>query len=147
MPNSPPPGAMSTLFSQHANRKRPGRRKLADVRCIDLFERREPRAGVLAAVNHVRCAMWWNPDKFVGPAGLLQAYRFIVDSRDRARQERLDDLRDPYRLFRCRTIMNCTESCPKGLSPSRAIEKIRLKMLNVDDDEGGLALHRVPPIR
>jgi succinate dehydrogenase / fumarate reductase, iron-sulfur subunit len=91
--------------------------------------------------------MWWNPDKFVGPAGLLQAYRFIVDRRDRARQERLDDLRDPYRLFRCRTIMNCTEVCPKGLSPSRAIEKIRLKMLNVDDDEGGLALHRVPPIR
>jgi succinate dehydrogenase / fumarate reductase iron-sulfur subunit len=77
----------------------------------------------------------------------LQAYRFIVDSRDRATRERLDDLGDPYRLFRCRTIMNCTEVCPKGLSPSRAIERIRLTMLKVDGDEGGLALHRVPPIR
>lgn len=72
---------------------------------------------------------WWNPDRFVGPAGLLQAYRFIVDSRDRATRERLEDLNDPYRLFRCRTIMNCTEVCPKGLAPSRAIERIRLMMV------------------
>ena len=72
---------------------------------------------------------WWNPDKFVGPAGLLQAYRFIIDSRDRATKERLEDLNDPYRLFRCRTTMNCTEVCPKGLAPSRAIEKIRLMMV------------------
>ena len=72
---------------------------------------------------------WWNPDKFVGPAGLLQAERFIVDSRDRATQERLEDLNDAYRLFRCRTIMNCTEVCPKNLVPSRAIEKIRLMMV------------------
>ena len=56
---------------------------------------------------------WWNPDEFVGPAGLLQAERFIVDSRDRATQERLDDLNDVYRLFRCRSIMNCTEVCPQ----------------------------------
>jgi succinate dehydrogenase / fumarate reductase iron-sulfur subunit len=72
---------------------------------------------------------WWNPDKFVGPAGLLQAERFIADSRDRATQERLDDLNDVYRLFRCRSIMNCTEACPKGLAPSRAIEQIRLRMV------------------
>lgn len=72
---------------------------------------------------------WWNPDRFVGPAGLLQAYRFIVDSRDRATHARLEDLNDPYRLFRCRTIMNCTEVCPKDLAPSRAIEKIRLMMV------------------
>jgi succinate dehydrogenase / fumarate reductase iron-sulfur subunit len=72
---------------------------------------------------------WWNPEKFVGPAGLLQAERFIVDSRDLATRERLDDLNDVYRLFRCRTIMNCTEVCPKGLAPSRAIEKIRLTMV------------------
>ncbi len=72
---------------------------------------------------------WWNPEKFVGPAGLLQAERFIVDSRDRATQERLDDLNDVYRLFRCRSIMNCTEVCPKGLAPSRAIEAIRLNLL------------------
>jgi succinate dehydrogenase / fumarate reductase iron-sulfur subunit len=91
---------------------------------------------------------WWNPDKFVGPAGLIQAYRFINDSRDRATQERLDDLNtDPYRLFRCRTIMNCTEVCPRGLSPSRAIERIRLRMLDGEGHDGGLALHRVPMIK
>lgn len=70
-------------------------------------------------------SFWWNPDKFVGPAGLLQAYRFIADSRDHATAERLDDLEDPYRLFRCHTIMNCTDVCPKGLNPSEAIGKIK----------------------
>jgi succinate dehydrogenase / fumarate reductase, iron-sulfur subunit len=68
---------------------------------------------------------WWNPDKFVGPAGLLQAYRFIADSRDTATAERLDNVNDAYRLFRCRTIMNCTDVCPKGLSPAAAIGSIR----------------------
>ena len=72
---------------------------------------------------------WWNPEKFVGPAGLLQADRFIAESRDRATHGRLDDLNDVYRLFRCRSIMNCTEVCPKGLAPSRAIESIRQTML------------------
>ena len=85
---------------------------------------------ILCACCTSQCpSFWWNPDKFVGPAGLLQAHRFIVDSRDHARQERLDDLNDAYRLFRCRTIMNCTEVCPKGLAPSRAIEQIRLLMV------------------
>jgi succinate dehydrogenase / fumarate reductase iron-sulfur subunit len=70
-------------------------------------------------------SFWWNPDKFVGPAGLLQAYRFIADSRDEGTSERLDNLEDPYRLFRCRTIMNCTDVCPKGLNPALAIGKIR----------------------
>jgi len=85
---------------------------------------------ILCACCSTSCpSFWWNPDKFVGPAGLLQAYRFIIDSRDRATEERLDDLNDPFRLFRCRTIMNCTEVCPKGLAPSRAIEKIRLMMV------------------
>jgi succinate dehydrogenase / fumarate reductase iron-sulfur subunit len=84
---------------------------------------------ILCACCTSQCpSFWWNPEKFVGPAGLLQAERFIADSRDRATQERLDGLNDPYRLFRCRTIMNCTEVCPKGLAPSRAIEKIRLIM-------------------
>ena len=85
---------------------------------------------ILCACCTSQCpSFWWNPDKFVGPAGLLQAHRFIVDSRDQAKQERLDDLNDAYRLFRCRTIMNCTEVCPKGLAPSRAIEQIRLAMV------------------
>ena len=85
---------------------------------------------ILCACCSSQCpSFWWNPDKFVGPAGLLQAWRFIADSRDRATGERLEDLNDAYRLFRCRTIMNCTEVCPKGLEPSRAIEKIRLQIV------------------
>ena len=70
-------------------------------------------------------SFWWNPDKFVGPAGLLQAYRFLADSRDTASAERLRDLEDPFSVFRCRGIMNCVNVCPKGLNPTRAIGKIR----------------------
>jgi len=70
-------------------------------------------------------SFWWKPDKFVGPAGLLQAYRFLVDSRDDAREERLDNLDDPDRLYRCHNIMNCADVCPKGLSPSKAIAGIK----------------------
>ncbi|HUH59781.1 MAG TPA: succinate dehydrogenase iron-sulfur subunit [Candidimonas sp.] len=81
---------------------------------------------ILCACCSTACpSFWWNPDKFVGPAGLLQAYRFIVDSRDEATGERLDNLEDPYRLFRCHTIMNCADVCPKGLNPSHAIGKIK----------------------
>ncbi len=70
---------------------------------------------ILCACCSTSCpSFWWNPDKFVGPAGLLQAYRFIADSRDQATSERLDNLEDPYRLFRCHTIMNCVDVCPKG---------------------------------
>ena len=74
-------------------------------------------------------SQWWNPEKFLGPAALLQAERFIVDTRDRATGERLDFLDDVYKLYRCRTIMNCTEVCPKKLSPSRAIERIRIELV------------------
>ena len=69
--------------------------------------------------------VWWNPDKFVGPAGLLAAYRFIADSRDQASNQRLDNLQDPYRLFRCHGIMNCVTVCPKGLNPTAAIGKMK----------------------
>ena len=81
---------------------------------------------ILCACCTTACpSFWWNPDKYVGPAGLLQAYRFISDSRDEATGERLDNLEDPYRLFRCHTIMNCTDVCPKGLNPAKAIGKIK----------------------
>ncbi|MDQ3215627.1 MAG: succinate dehydrogenase iron-sulfur subunit [Pseudomonadota bacterium] len=81
---------------------------------------------ILCACCSTACpSFWWNPDKFVGPAGLLQAYRFIADSRDQATNERLDDLHDPYRLFRCHTIMNCVDVCPKNLNPTMAIGKIK----------------------
>ena len=85
---------------------------------------------ILCACCSTSCpSFWWNPDKFVGPAGLLQAYRFIADTRDEATNERLDDLDDPYRLFRCHSIMNCVDVCPKGLNPTRAIGKIKELML------------------
>lgn len=96
---------------------------------------------ILCACCSSQCpSYWWNPEKFVGPAGLIQAYRFIVDSRDTATDTRLDDLSGPYRLFRCRTIMNCAEVCPKGLEPIHAIEKIRQKMMGIDVF-GGLEVH------
>jgi succinate dehydrogenase / fumarate reductase, iron-sulfur subunit len=86
---------------------------------------------ILCACCSTSCpSFWWNPDKFVGPAGLLQAYRFIADSRDHEREERLDNLEDPYRLFRCHTIMNCVDVCPKGLNPSKAIANIRTMLVN-----------------
>lgn len=72
---------------------------------------------------------WWNPDKYVGPAGLLNAYRFVADSRDTQIKERLDNLKDPFSVFRCRTIMNCTSVCPKGLNPAEAIRKLRSEMV------------------
>ncbi|MEE9330989.1 MAG: succinate dehydrogenase iron-sulfur subunit [Methylophilaceae bacterium] len=81
-------------------------------------------------------SFWWNPDKFVGPAGLLQAYRFIVDSRDHAETERLENLEDPYRLYRCHNIMNCVEVCPKKLNPNAAIVAIKdLKMARSKDTQ------------
>ena len=86
---------------------------------------------ILCACCSTACpSFWWNPDKFVGPAGLLQAYRFIADSRDQATNARLDDLEDPYRLFRCHGIMNCVEVCPKGLNPTEAIGKIKALLVS-----------------
>ncbi len=85
---------------------------------------------ILCACCSTSCpSFWWNPDKFVGPAGLLNAYRFIADTRDQAVNERLDDLEDPYRLFRCHTIMNCVDVCPKGLNPTLAIGRIKELMV------------------
>jgi succinate dehydrogenase / fumarate reductase iron-sulfur subunit len=72
---------------------------------------------------------WWNGDRYLGPAVLLQAYRWIADSRDEATGKRLDALEDPFKLYRCHTIMNCTQTCPKGLNPAKAIGKIKQLML------------------
>jgi succinate dehydrogenase / fumarate reductase iron-sulfur subunit len=81
---------------------------------------------ILCACCTTACpSFWWNPDRFLGPAALLQSYRFLADSRDQAMGERLDDLEDPYKLFRCHTIMNCTDVCPKDLNPARAINHIK----------------------
>ncbi|HAO87752.1 MAG TPA: succinate dehydrogenase iron-sulfur subunit [Gammaproteobacteria bacterium] len=86
---------------------------------------------ILCACCSTNCpSFWWNPDKFIGPAGLLQAYRFLADSRDTATADRLADLDDPFSVFRCRGIMNCVAVCPKGLNPTRAIGHIRSMLIS-----------------
>ncbi|GAA6205823.1 succinate dehydrogenase iron-sulfur subunit [Thalassotalea sp. SU-HH00458] len=86
---------------------------------------------ILCACCSTSCpSFWWNPDKFVGPAGLLHAYRFLIDSRDTATEERLDDLQDAYSVFRCHGIMNCVDVCPKGLNPTKAIGHIKSMLLS-----------------
>jgi succinate dehydrogenase / fumarate reductase, iron-sulfur subunit len=88
-----------------------------------------PSACILCACCSTSCpSYWWNSDRFLGPATLLAAYRWIVDSRDEATGERLDQLEDPFRLYRCHTIMNCTEACPKDLNPAKAIAEIKKLM-------------------
>jgi succinate dehydrogenase / fumarate reductase iron-sulfur subunit len=85
---------------------------------------------ILCACCSTSCpSFWWNPERFLGPAALLQSWRFLADSRDQAADQRLSDLEGPYRLFRCHTIMNCVEVCPKGLNPTRAIGRIKELML------------------
>ena len=85
---------------------------------------------ILCASCSTSCpSYWWNGDRYLGPAALLQAYRWLIDSRDEATGERLDHLEDPFRLYRCHTIMNCAKTCPKGLNPAKAIAEIKKMMI------------------
>jgi len=85
---------------------------------------------ILCACCSTSCpSYWWNGDRYLGPAVLLQAYRWLIDSRDEATGERLDNLEDPFRLYRCHTIMNCAKTCPKGLNPAKAIGEIKKMMV------------------
>jgi succinate dehydrogenase / fumarate reductase, iron-sulfur subunit len=85
---------------------------------------------ILCACCSTSCpSYWWNGDRYLGPAVLLQAYRWIIDSRDEATGDRLDNLEDPFRLYRCHTIMNCAKACPKGLSPAKAIAEVKKLMV------------------
>lgn len=85
---------------------------------------------ILCACCTTSCpSYWWNGERYLGPAILLQAYRWIADSRDEATGERLDELQDPFKLYRCHTIMNCTRTCPKGLNPAKAISEIKKKLV------------------
>ena len=101
------------------------------------LQSREDRARMDGLYECILCACcstacpsyWWSGERYLGPAVLLQAYRWLVDSRDEATGERLDDLEDPFRLYRCHTIMNCTRTCPKGLNPAKAIAEIKKMML------------------
>ncbi|MFI5015533.1 MAG: succinate dehydrogenase iron-sulfur subunit [Hyphomicrobiales bacterium] len=85
---------------------------------------------ILCACCSTACpSYWWNGERYLGPAALLQAYRWLIDSRDEATGERLDYLEDPFRLYRCHTIMNCAQTCPKGLNPAKAIAEIKKMMV------------------
>ncbi|MBI3440650.1 MAG: succinate dehydrogenase iron-sulfur subunit [Proteobacteria bacterium] len=93
-----------------------------------------PAACILCFCCSTACpSYWWNGDKFLGPAVLLQAWRWITDTRDEARNERLEALEDPFKLYRCHTIMNCTNTCPKGLNPARAIADIKMQIMKKKD--------------
>jgi succinate dehydrogenase/fumarate reductase iron-sulfur protein len=99
----------------------------------ELFQSKEDRARLDGLYECILCACcstscpsyWWNSDKYLGPAVLLQAYRWISDSRDQRTAERLDTVNDAFKLYRCHTIMNCSKVCPKGLNPAKAIAKIK----------------------
>jgi succinate dehydrogenase / fumarate reductase iron-sulfur subunit len=102
---------------------------------LQTIEEREKLDGlyecILCACCSTSCpSFWWNPDKFIGPAGLLHAYRFLIDSRDTATEERLDGLQDAYSVFRCHGIMNCVDVCPKGLNPTKAIGHIKSMLIS-----------------
>ncbi|TWX56185.1 succinate dehydrogenase iron-sulfur subunit [Colwellia hornerae] len=102
---------------------------------LQSIEEREKLDGlyecILCACCSTSCpSFWWNPDKFIGPAGLLHAYRFLIDSRDTATEERLDGLQDAYSVFRCHGIMNCVDVCPKGLNPTKAIGHIKSMLIS-----------------
>jgi len=85
---------------------------------------------ILCACCSTACpSYWWNSDRYLGPASLLQAYRWVADSRDEATGERLDDLEDPFRIYRCHTILNCAQVCPKGLNPAKAIAELKKNMV------------------
>jgi succinate dehydrogenase / fumarate reductase, iron-sulfur subunit len=127
---------LSNFFAQYASIKPwiqtrtpapPDRERLQSK--ADQERINEPSACILCACCSTACpSYWWNSDRFLGPATLLAAHRWIVDSRDEATGERLDALEDPFKLYRCHTIMNCTRTCPKGLNPARAIAEIKLKL-------------------
>ncbi len=101
------------------------------------LQSKEERAEIDGLYECIMCACcttscpsyWWNPDEYLGPATLLNAYRWIADSRDEATGERLDQLNDPMKLYRCHTILNCTDSCPKGLNPAKAIAEIKKRLV------------------
>lgn len=101
-----------------------------DANVLNGEDGKGPAACILCFCCSTSCpSYWWNGDRFLGPAVLLQAYRWIADTRDEATGERLDQLEDPFRLYRCHTIMNCTNTCPKGLNPAKAIAEIKKLMV------------------
>lgn len=127
---------MSIFYAQYA-KVEPYLQNNEPAPAIERLQSPEERAKLDGLYECILCAccstscpsFWWNPDRFIGPAGLLQAYRFLADSRDTATDERLAKLDDPFSVFRCHGIQNCVAVCPKGLNPTRAIGQIRNMLL------------------
>ena len=125
------------LFFKQYERIKPWLLNDRPAPAIERLQSPEERAKLDGLYECILCACctslcpssWWNPEKYIGPAGLLQAYRFLIDSRDTATSDRLAELDDPFSVFRCRQIMNCTWTCPKGLNPARAIGHIKRMLL------------------
>ena len=128
---------MSLFYAQY-EKIQPYLQNPAPAPAIERLQSPEERAQLDGLYECILCAccstscpsFWWNPDRFVGPAGLLQAYRFLADSRDTATEDRLASLDDPFSVFRCHGIQNCVNVCPKGLNPTKAIGHIRTMLLN-----------------
>ena len=132
---------LNHVYAQHAaiepwiktSSPRPTRERLQspeDAQILNGADGHGPAMCILCFCCSTSCpSYWWNGDRFLGPAILLQAYRWIADTRDEATGERLDQLEDPFRLYRCHTIMNCTRTCPKGLNPAKAIAEIKKLMV------------------
>jgi succinate dehydrogenase / fumarate reductase iron-sulfur subunit len=126
-----------TMFYQQYEKVKPYLMNEEPAPAIERLQSPEERAKLDGLYECVLCAccstacpsFWWNPDRFIGPSGLLQAYRFLADSRDTATAERLGELDDPYSVFRCHGIQNCAQVCPKGLNPTQAIGHIRNMLL------------------
>ena len=128
---------MSLFYAQY-EKVQPYLQNPTPAPAIERLQSPEERAQLDGLYECILCAccstscpsFWWNPDRFVGPAGLLQAYRFLADSRDTATEDRLARLDDPFSVFRCHGIQNCVNVCPKGLNPTKAIGHIRTMLLN-----------------
>ncbi len=128
---------MSLFYAQY-EKVQPYLQNPTAAPAIERLQSPEERAQLDGLYECILCAccssscpsFWWNPDRFIGPAGLLQAYRFLADSRDTATEDRLSKLDDPFSVFRCHGIQNCVNVCPKGLNPTKAIGHIRTMLLN-----------------
>ncbi|AGA64740.1 Succinate dehydrogenase iron-sulfur protein [Liberibacter crescens BT-1] len=128
---------MTHFYAQHRSIE-PWLKTVSPAPANEWFQSHEDRQKLDGLYECIMCACcstscpsyWWNGDRYLGPAILLQAYRWLIDSRDEAKGERLDNIEDPFRLYRCHTIMNCAQACPKGLNPAKAIAEIKIMMLD-----------------
>merc|ERR1712025_1244798 len=138
---------MSNFYEQHKNVQPYLQTKEGVDMTVENYQSKSDRAKLDGLYECVLCACcstscpsyWWHPDEYLGPSILMQAYRWVIDSRDQYSEERLEELRDPFSVYRCHTIMNCTKTCPKGLNPGKAIAEIKKLLAGIaDKGEPGL---------